>query len=75
MPTCGRRGWRGCGVLQGVHGAQGPAGELHHHQGRHAAAQLRQARPGRQVYPEVSGVQPQPVGTGVLQGKGLLHHL
>ncbi len=37
--------------------------------------QLRQTGPGCQIHPQIPGVQPKPLGPGVLQGERLLHYL
>lgn len=44
-------------VLQALHGSPRAAGLVHGDEGRHAAAELRQTRPGRQIHSQVPGVQ------------------
>lgn len=64
-----------CRIFPCVPGHTGTARELQGGEGQWGAAELRQARPRRQVHLQVPGVQPQPVGPRVLQRQRLLHHL
>lgn len=67
--------WGKGGVLQSLPGLAKSAGELHHWPDWHASAELRQTKPWCKVHVQVSGIQPQLVGSGVPQGEGLLHNL